>query len=259
MHPILFVIAGKPIYTYGLMAALGFVAAILTWTWLCRRLGHPAEIASDLACWLMLSGLLGARIAYVVANLPFYLANPAEIVRIDHGGLIFYGGFLLASLALVLFARRRRWPLWDAADFAIPGLAIGHAFGRIGCFLKGCCHGAPATAFPSLGVCYPPSSETGQLFPGVPLYPVQPAEAAGLLVIWFLLLRALLRPHRPGTVFARYLLLYPPLRFVLEWFRGDPRLAAGPLDTAQLLSVAFFVAGLLLLAFLPPRAPAEKP
>lgn len=157
----------------------------------------------------------------------------------------------MASLALVAFARRRRIPLWKMADYAIPGLAAGHALGRVGCFLNGCCYGRAATAHPAWGVVYPACSEPGQAFAGVPLYPVQLLEAAGLLAIWSVLLWAYPRRKREGEVFALYLLLYPPLRFALEYLRGDPRQGAWNVDAAQWISIGLWAFGWALIAFLP--------
>lgn len=257
MHPILFTVFHFPVRSYGVMAALGFLAAVATWTWLARTGREPAftaEMAVDLGVWLMLSGIAGSRIAYVVANWDYYSAAPAEIVRIDQGGLIFYGGLILASLALVLFARRKRIPLWRMADVAIPGLAIGHALGRIGCFLNGCCYGRAATAHPAWGVVYPAGSEPGNLFPGTPLYPVQLIEAAWLIAVWVLLLRAWPRNRRPGFLFALYLLAYPPARFLLEYLRGDPRQGFLHIDAAQWISIALFLFGAALAAHLRRRS-----
>ncbi|NLG35153.1 MAG: prolipoprotein diacylglyceryl transferase [Lentisphaerae bacterium] len=254
MHPVLFEIFGKEIYSYGVMSALGFLAAILTWLWMGRREFRPEGFAADLGFWLMASGIIGSRAAYVIANWPYYRDAPLEIIRIDQGGLIFYGGLILASAALIVFARRHRLPLWHAADFAIPGLAIGHALGRIGCFLNGCCYGRPVGDHACGAVCgitYPPVSEPGRLFAGIPLYPVQLIESACLLVIWGILLAVYPRRRKDGAVFALYLLLYPPCRFLLEYLRGDERMGALQLDVAQIVSIALFLAGLLLFALLP--------
>ncbi len=252
MHPILFSVFGKDIYSYGVMAALGFLVGILTWTWLARRELRPEGFATDLGFWLMASGIVGSRLAYVAANWSYYRDNPLEIVRIDQGGLIFYGGFLLACAALVIFARRHRVPVWHMADFAIPALAIGHALGRMGCFLNGCCYGRPAgDAF--CGIAYPPICEPGKLFPGVPLYPVQLIESACLLVLWLVLVWAYPRRRKDGAVFALYLVLYPPIRFALEYLRGDERQSWLALDVAQVTSIGLFLAGILLFAFLPRR------
>jgi phosphatidylglycerol---prolipoprotein diacylglyceryl transferase len=252
MHPVLFNLLGKDIHSYGVMAALGFLAGILTWLWMARREARPAGFAADLGFWLMTSGIVGSRLAYVIANWDFYRSAPLDIIRIDQGGLIFYGGLILASIALVFFARHHRLPLWHLADFAIPALAIGHALGRIGCFLNGCCYGRPA-GDACCGVVYPAVSEPGRLFAGTPLYPVQLIEAAGLILIWLLLLYAYPRRRKDGAVFALYLLLYPPCRFFLEFLRGDDRLAWFRLDVAQLTSLALLAAGILLFVFLPRR------
>ena len=253
MHPVLFTVFGKQIFSYGVMAALGFLAAILTWTWLGRRERRPDGFASDLGLWLMVAGIGGSRIAYVAANWSQYRDAPLDVVRIDQGGLVFYGGLVLASAALVAFARLRRVPLWHLADFAIPGLAVGHALGRIGCFLNGCCYGVPAAADACCGVVFSTASEPGRLFEGIPLHPVQLYEAACLFIIWAILLRAYPRRKKDGNVFALYLLLYPPCRFLIEFFRGDDRISWIALDVAQLVSIALFLAGVLLFAFLPRR------
>ncbi|MDR0993081.1 MAG: prolipoprotein diacylglyceryl transferase [Verrucomicrobiota bacterium] len=261
MHPVLFHIFGIEIRSYGFMAALGFLAAILTWIWIGRKERKPTEFATDLGLWLRLGGILGARLAYVAANWNFYSHEPLQILFIHQGGLIFYGGLILGALALVLFAKRKRIPVWHLADFAIPGLAIGHAFGRVGCFLNGCCFGRVA-AHPACGVLYPPGSEPGQAFPNTPLYPVQLMEAGCLAVIWLILLLVYPRRKRDGTLFALYLLLYPVCRFFLEYLRGDDRRAWFVFDVAQAISIGLFACGLFLFAALPPRKfipPAPTP
>jgi phosphatidylglycerol:prolipoprotein diacylglycerol transferase len=121
MHPVLFEIFGKEIRSYGVMAALGFLAAILTWTWLGRRENRPDGFAADLGFWLMASGIVGSRLAYVAANWSYYQSAPLEILRIDHGGLIFYGGLLLRRGAGRLCAPPPPAAVAHA-DFAIPGL-----------------------------------------------------------------------------------------------------------------------------------------
>ena len=252
MHPVLFSVFGKEIYSYGIMAALGFLCSILTWLWLSRREVRPPGFAADLGFWLMSSGIVGSRLAYVAANWAHYRTAPLEIFRIDQGGLIFYGGFLLACVALAVFARHHRLPLWHAADFAIPGLAIGHALGRVGCFFNGCCYGRPAGGA-GFGIAYPPVCEPGRLFPGIPLYPVQLIESACLAVLWLVLLAAYSRRRKDGAVFALYLVLYPPVRFGLEYLRGDERQSWLVLDAAQTTSLALFLAGLLLFALLPKK------
>lgn len=258
MHPVVFNLFGKDIYSYGILAAAGFMAALLTWLWMGRHETRPPGFAADLGFWLMASGIVGSRIAYVIANWTYYREAPLEILRIDQGGLVFYGGLFMASAVLVGFARHHRVPVWHLADFAIPGLAIGHALGRIGCFLNGCCYGRPAIDS-GWGVVYPPVCEPGRLFPDIPLFPVQLFESGALLGIWLLLLRAYSRRRRDGTVFALYLILYAPCRFFLEYLRGDERLSWFRLDIAQTTSLALLAAGILLLALLPRRKFSPPP
>ncbi|MFH0878094.1 MAG: prolipoprotein diacylglyceryl transferase family protein, partial [Lentisphaerota bacterium] len=113
MNPVCFTMGDRPIYWYGVMTACGFLATVIHWNLLGRRDHRPPGYGSDLGFWLMLTGILGARVAYVAANFGEYAANPLEILRIDKGGLVYYGGFLLASLCLYVMARLRREPLWS--------------------------------------------------------------------------------------------------------------------------------------------------
>ena len=257
MHQVLFQICGKPIYTYGVMAMLGLLAAVLTWWWMGRREREfGGDFPSTLAVWLMLPGIVGARLAYVVANWSYFAQSPSEIVRTDHGGLIFYGGFVAACLAAVVCARIRKLPVAGLFDFAAPGLAIGHAFGRIGCLSFGCCYGGVALPIDSwyarvFGVTYPAGTLPGDLYEGMPMHPVQVYEAAGLLLLWAFLLifRRRMKPLK-GLATGMYLVAYGMLRFGLEFLRGDVRQHAfWGMDVAQAVSVGLVLAGVLLSAW----------
>ena len=245
IDPVCFHIASRPVYWYGVMMALAFLAGIGHWQWLGRKTGRDVSGISDLAFALMLGGIAGARIAYVAANWHYFRSAPSEIIRIDQGGLIFYGGFAGALLAVVLLTRYRRQSFWDLADFIVTALPLGHALGRVGCFLNGCCGGRPAPGG-SLAAC------------GLDRYPVQLYESAFNLAVyaalcWFYLAR---RRERPGTVVAFYLMLYPPGRFLLEFLRGDERVRWGALSVAQFVSLALLAAGLILWAIV--RHPYEN-
>lgn len=234
MSPICFHIGSRPVYWYGVMLALAFLAAIGHWQVLTRRTGkHDMAFASDLAFWLMVGGIVGARVAYVVANIDYFRAAPLEIIRVDQGGLIYYGGLIGASIVFVGFARVHRTGILDLADFAITALPLGHALGRIGCFLNGCCQGRLAEG-------------AGWAALGLDRYPVQLYEAAFNGFVYGLLFRQYLRrdANRPGLILAAYLLVYPAGRFVLEFMRGDERLRFGALSAAQYLSLILMATGL---------------
>ena len=235
MDPVCFHIGSRPIYWYGVMMALAFLAGIGHWHWLGRRTGRDVSVAGDLAFWLMVGGILGARLAYVISNFDYYRAAPQEIIRIDQGGLIFYGGFLGGLLTFFAFARWRRFHPLDLADFTVTALPLGHALGRVGCFLNGCCGGS-VTPHPSFLTC------------GLTHYPVQLYETffnlgVYALLTWFYLRR---RGTRTGSVVALYLMTYPIGRFLLEYIRGDARMRLGSFDMAQVISLILIMTGLIL-------------
>jgi phosphatidylglycerol:prolipoprotein diacylglycerol transferase len=238
MNPVCFHIGSHPIYWYGVLMALAFLAGISHWHWLGRRTGRDVSLAGDLAFWLMIGGIVGARIAYVLSNFDYFRAAPQEIIRIDQGGLIYYGGFIGGAILFFIVARWRRINPLDLADFTITALPLGHAFGRVGCFLNGCCGGALAP-HPSGLTC------------GLAHYPVQLYEALLNLSLyafltWFYLIR---RKARNGTVLALYLVIYPIIRFLLEFIRGDDRMRLGALNVAQEISLILMTAGLILWWF----------
>ena len=250
MHPVCFYLGPKPIYWFGVMMALAFLATVSVWNWLAPRTGRPAGYGSELGFWIMISGVVGARAAEVLTNWAHYAAHPAQIIRVDQGGLVYYGGFILACLAVIAFARRRRDPLWALADYAVVGLPLGHALGRVGCFINGCCYGLPTTL--PWAVRFPDTHESH----GVPVHPTQLYEAAYNLLLFGVLLAFYLRRRPPaGRVFALYLLLYPPFRLLVEFIREEPRNGFG-LTAAQMTSLPLLLAGLALWWFLGRRTRA---
>lgn len=244
IDPVAFELLGRPVYWYGICVALGFLAAVLHWNRLARREHFPEGIGSDLGLIVIIGGVVGARLAYVLANLAHYQENPWEIIRIDQGGLIFYGGFIMATLTVAAFGWRRKLPLLHLGDFTVSALPLGHAFGRLGCFLNGCCYGAPSDV---PWACYAAEAHR---------HPVQLYEVAFNLALYGVLYRLLPR-KKPGTVGAIYLLAYGAWRFLIEFLRGDQRLRVAALDGAQIVSLALILFGAALLVFLR-RTPAKE-
>ena len=234
MHPVCFHIGERAIYWYGVMMALAFLAGMINWWQLGRKEGRDWAFASDLAFWLMLAGILGARTAYVISDWRYFLADPAQILRIDQGGLIYYGGFIGATLVLAIMARVRHESFLGLCDFGITSIPLGHALGRIGCFLNGCCYGTPT----DLPWAVPVN--------GVLRHPIQLCEAALNLLIFFFLRALYRRGGKAGHVMGAYLVCYSVVRFLMEFGRGDERLRWSAFTTAQWLSVFLLVVGLLL-------------
>ena len=239
MHPELIRIGSFAIPSYGVALACAFLASI----WLLRRrapaFGVRPDDAADVAIWLLLSGLLGAKVLLLVVEGPRYLASGEAFVEFLRSGGVFYGGLIGAVLALAVLLRKRHIGFWTFADMAAPAVALGHAIGRIGCFLAGCCWGRECS-FPWAVTFTDPAAERNVGVPiGVPLHPAQVYESIGLFALCALLL--LFEKRRwSGQTFAWYLGGYAVLRGTIEFFRGDPRgsVLGGALSTSQLIALA---------------------
>lgn len=267
MHPDLFSIGPITVHTYGVMMALGFLAALGNWILLGRRMGYTAPFCSDLVFWVMVSGIAGARAAYVLENWQDYMAAPLSILRVDQGGLVFYGGLVAAGAAIVVFARRHRLGLVPFLDFVVTSVPLAHALGRIGCFLNGCCFGS-RTVSAWCGVRFPKASIPwysqyhehllGADAPAsLPVHPVQLYEAGFNLVVYGLLVWLFRKRLRPGVVMAAYLMLYAIGRFSLEFWRGDrgERLEVFQLSIGQFISIPLLMLGLAMLVVVTVRRP----
>lgn len=252
MYPVLFQIplfGGITIYSYGVMVALGFVAAIAWVAYESRRLGQSPSRAMDLLFWIIIAAIAGSRILHVaIADRERFFANPLMIFRIWEGGLVFYGGFIAAVAVAIWYMRRYKMPVLLTCDICAPAIALGHAIGRIGCFLAGCCYGRVVDAPAWYAVVFP--SNTRTFAPtGVPLYPTQLMEVAGELSIFAVLV--LLRHWKrfDGQILATWLMLYAIVRAFNESFRGDAErgfLIPGWLSTSQFISIILFAAGAAL-------------
>jgi len=238
MHRIFLEIGGYPIAWFGVMMVVAFFSGLISWNLLGRREGRDINFCSDLLLWVMVGGIVGGRLAYVASDFRYFMAQPVRILLLNQGGLIYYGGFIGAGVGILLFARQKRERLLPLLDFVITSVPLGHIFGRIGCFLNGCCYGARYDGL--FSVRYPADSEYAPT--GFSVHPVQLYEAAANLVVYGLLLWMYRHRRRDGQVLALYLTTYPVIRFLLEFLRGDERERWG-LTVAQDVSVALFVVG----------------
>jgi phosphatidylglycerol:prolipoprotein diacylglycerol transferase len=234
MCPILFKIGPLSLYSYGIMVALGFAVAIAFIYRRAAEFGLDAEKVIDYAILVLITGLSGARLAYVLLNYGYYSARPAEIFNISKGGLVWYGGFIAAALMSVWFVRVKRLDFWSASDLVAPYIALAQALGRIGCFLNGCCYGSEAPASYPAGVIFPEDM--------VLRHPTQLYSASALLLIFVALRLWQDRRHFDGEIFLAYCMLYADKRFIVEFLRGDnPKLFLS-LTVSQIVSVILFSA-----------------
>lgn len=245
MYPIAFHIGRLTVRMYGVMAALGFLAGCFLVTKLRKYARMNADQASISLFVAMAAGIIGARVFYVIQFFEYYRDDLWKIFRIDQGGLVFYGGFLFAIGALILYCRRTKLDFVRVLDVYTPAIAVAHACGRIGCFFNGCCYGKPTTL--PWGVNYPAGSDAAQHFNGAALHPVQLYEAGEELILFWLYLY-LLRRGKRGMAMSAYLAIYGVLRFCNELMRGD-HLRTLVLTQAQFIGLALIPIGILLFIY----------
>jgi len=245
MHPILISFGNFSIRSYGAMAAIGFVLGCLLVNWNRKYAKMSSDQASTSLFVAMIAGIIGARIFYVVEFFDHYRNNLWGVFRIDQGGLVFYGGFLLALAALWGYSRLNKLDIVRVLDVYAPAMALAHACGRIGCFLNGCCWGTPTDFL--LGVEYPAGSPPALCYPGAHLHPVQLYESAEEFLLAGLYFY-LVRHKKRGVTMSSFLILYGIIRFFNEMVRGDnPKISDTMFTEAQWLGLLLVPAGVLLL------------
>lgn len=240
------------LHTYGACMAVGF---LLCWT-LIERLSGRKDLA-NLILSLMIVGILGSRIAYVIEHWGSeFSTRPMDVLRIDRGGLMFYGGLILSTIVYFAWCGIKREHPLKLADLLCTVIPLGHACGRLGCFFYGCCYGklsdSPlAVSFPRHSPAWYQQINDGLIPSGanesLPVLPTQLFEAFALLVL-FAILMAVYRRCRRYTA-GLYLIGYAAIRFAIEYLRGDPRAAIGPLSISQTISIAAAALGVIFLAY----------
>jgi phosphatidylglycerol:prolipoprotein diacylglycerol transferase len=244
VHPVLFTVGGVDLHAYGVLFAGGIAVGLLIAVKGLVRDGLPADLGWDAALAMLVGAIAGARLEYVRSHLSDFQSDPLRVLALRDGGMVFYGGFIGAVACMTALLMWRRAPTLRVLDaFAAP-LPIGHALGRIGCVMAGCCWGAPTDARWALR--YPSTHASG----GSPVHPVQLYEAAfdlslGLVLVW---LHHNGRRRFDGQVLALLLLCYPVARLLLETLRGDATRgwAFWGLTNAQATSLALLAAGAAL-------------
>src|SRR5512136_642643 len=221
MHPILIRIGPVSVPTYGFMMALGVALGLLFLYIQSRKQGLDAPRIFDAGFYTILISLAGAKLILFVGSFSYYTRYPGELLSLARSGGVFQGGLAFGVVFALWYFRKRRLPTWKIADIIGPALALGHGFGRVGCFMAGCCYGRVCEL--PVGVKF--TSEYAHELTGIPLgeklYPVQLFEAA-LNFLNFLALFLILKKKRyDGQVFSFYILNYSVIRLVTEYFRGD--------------------------------------
>ena len=241
------------IHGYGLMIGIGFLLAIAVGMYRAKKKGLNQEAVLDIAIYAILAGFLGGKILYVIVEWKRFVENPWSVL--GNAGFVVYGGIITGVLAGYIYTRIKKLSFVKYFDLVMPEIALAQGFGRIGCFLAGCCYGRQTDS--CLGVVFP----QGSLAPaGVKLLPTQLFMTAGDLLIALVLILYSRKNKIDGNVGAGYLVLYGVGRFAIEYLRNDSRGEVGIFSTSQFISI-FIVAigiGVIVLNTMRARKIAEK-
>lgn len=244
MYPVLLRLGPLTIYSYGVMMALGFLAASWVLSHEFQRQGRDPALSSALVLWAAVGGLVGARLLFIAEKFPEFLADPWAFI-FTGAGFTWYGGLIGGVVAVSWYIQRHALPWWDIMDAIAPAIALGHGIGRIGCHLAGDGDWGPQTTLP-WGVAYPDAIIGWPFDPGVRVHPTPLYETAAYLVIFAVLWSRRTAPRQPGALFGGYLLLAGIARFLLEFVRVNTPVLLG-LSQAQGISVLLVVIGAVML------------
>ncbi len=236
MHRVIFYWNGLVVYSYGLMIALG--ALVSTFLMLQRAEDVPVNKNDlvDVIIFMLLGGIIGGRIVFVLTGWEYFQHNLLETLMVWQGGLAFQGSLLGGALAVWVMLKRKNIPFWSAVDTLIPYVAIGQSFGRLGCYLNGCCYGLISEG---------PFSVT---FPGqiVMRVPTQILYSLGHVLIFIILRSYQETLPSKGRVLALYLMLFSLMRFFFDFLRGDELSSFAGFHLTQILAIGLFLCGMLV-------------
>ena len=251
MYPQLFHIGHFYIPTYGFLVSLGVLIGLWVSVRNSERLGINGDKAWNLGILVVLCGILGAKVLYVINEWSYYSAHVGEIFSIStlQAGGVFSGGFIAALVAAAWYVRRHHMPPLGTCDAFAPGLALGHAIGRIGCFAAGCCYGKEAHHWWAVTFTNPLAAEITGTPLNKPLEPTQLFESAVEFANFIFLMWLLKRRKFDGQILGAFMFIYGVARFFLEFIRDDPgrgSVFGGAMSGTQLIAIGLVVAGGLL-------------
>jgi phosphatidylglycerol:prolipoprotein diacylglycerol transferase len=244
------------LHSYGLLLAVAFLTGLYVASRQAKKAGLDPNRVADLGVYVLIAGLLGAKLLLVFVDFRHYREHPEELLSIFQSGGVFYGGLLAAFPVAAWYVRRHNLPGWATADCLAPGVVIGQAIGRLGCFAAGCCFGKPTSV--AWGVTF--KDAYANRYVGTPLdialHPTQIYESLLTLLIFFVLLRVADRKRFHGQVTVSYVVLYAIARFVVEFFRGDASrgtVLGGVLSTSQFIALLLLAAAVAITPYLMKR------
>ncbi len=267
-----------PIYSYGFMLMVAFLVAIAVARWRARKEGIDPTRITDIGIYLVCAGIVGARIFFIIQFFEDYKNNLFSVFKIYEGGLVYYGGLFAGALTLFLYVRKHRLPVLKLFDIITPSIALGLGFGRIGCFLNGCCFGKLATHIP-WAVQFPRTIDKTGMIDGSPAFlhqyelglvhlsdthtlPIHPTQLYSFLsdVVLFFLLNAFFKYRKKdGEVLILFGIVYPIIRYSMELLRNDTPLFFNFFTIAKIISISIFIISITLFVVLRWRRAKSNP
>ncbi len=227
---------------YGVFVALAFITALTLAVKKAEKEGIDKEAVVDLSFWILVSGIIGARLYFVLENISLFYERPYEVLFLWKGGLALFGGIAGGAVGGYLYCRKKNLDLRKTADLVGWVLPLAQAIGRIGCLCAGCCYGKPCRL--PWAVTFTNPYSLARI--GVPLHPTQVYHMLADLAVFGILTYVYRRKSFDGQIFSLYLILYSVGRFIVEFFRGDYRLYIGVFSLPQWFCIATFIFGILL-------------
>ena len=252
MYNDLFSIGPITAHTYGLMIAIGVYIALRIAEYRAPKNDMDKELIFPLALYCVVTGIAGAKAMFCIVGWRDFIKDPLSML--GSSGLVVYGGIIGGILCGYLYCKVKKVSFWDMFDIVLPSVAIAQAFGRIGCFMAGCCYGRETNAW--YGIAFVHSDYAPN---GVKMIPTQLISSAGMFAIAGLLFWYAYRARKTGQIGAAYMILYSIGRFCVEFLRGDiARGSVGVLSTSQFISIFIVVCGVTLWAWRG-KAGADRP
>jgi phosphatidylglycerol:prolipoprotein diacylglycerol transferase len=274
MRQVLFTIpafGGLKVFGYGTMLVIAFLGSTWLAGWRARREKLDPDVILDMAFWIFFVGLIGARLFYCVQYWGDQVKTVWDVVQYWKGGIVYYGGILGGVLAFFAYRYFRPFPLRPYFDALAPAIMVGTLFGRLGCFLNGCCYGDQcdlpwAVSFPRLSPPWNdqyaqgliPADATGSL----PLHPTQLYSSLDALIILILLTAFYPLRRRDGEVLGLLMVTYPVTRFLIEYLRNDEGNFFAGFTISQNISILLLLGGFMYwfwLSQFPRTRIADKP